>query len=85
MLLLLASAIIILMAMSILIVNVSVVAIVIMRIWCNKLLVRGEGFVPICPKKSQKTGVEFSLQMCKKGVVKILGSLPVCKLYVRKG
>jgi hypothetical protein len=42
-------------------------------------------FVPICPKKSPKMGVEFPLQLCKKEVLKILGALPLCKLNVRKG
>jgi hypothetical protein len=36
-------------------------------------------------QKIPKTRVEFSLQMCKKDVVKILGTLPVCKLNVQKG
>ena len=48
--------------------------------WC-----RGEGFVPICPKKSSKMEVEFPLRLCKKEVFKILGSLHVCKFNVQKG
>jgi hypothetical protein len=42
----------------------------------------------ICPnlsQKSSKMGVEFSLQTCKKRAVKILGTLPDCKLNLRKG
>jgi len=43
------------------------------------------GFVPICPKKSSKMRVEFRFQMCKKEVVKILGSLHGCKFNMQKG
>jgi hypothetical protein len=43
------------------------------------------GFVPICPKKCPKRGVEFRLQLCKKEVVKILGSLHGCKFNMQKG
>ena len=48
-------------------------------------IIVSRGFVPICPKKSPKMGVEFPLHLCKKEVLKILGTLPVYKLNLRKG